>query len=140
MVARLEPFTVDGFIRAASMVILNATRHNQRVPRLAAWSLGAGIVATIGATVAHDLGHDPIGALVGTWRALALVGSFELLMTIIRGTPPLPGDMPEAHGVHAGVPATEITTRASPVRPRSPACRRPRVRHWLRRCTKGRTA
>jgi hypothetical protein len=35
-VARLEPFAVDGLIWSASMVILNASRRNQRVPRLAA--------------------------------------------------------------------------------------------------------
>jgi hypothetical protein len=43
---------------------------------------GAGIVATIGANLAHGLG--PIGALVSAWPALALVGSFELLATLIR--------------------------------------------------------
>jgi hypothetical protein len=84
MVARLEPFTVDGLIWAASMVISNASRRNQRVPWLAAWSLGVGIVATIGANVAHGLGHGPIGALVSAWPALALVGSYELLMAILR--------------------------------------------------------
>jgi hypothetical protein len=55
------------------MVILNASRRNHRVPQLAAWSLGVGIVATIGANVAHGLGHGPIGALVSAWPALALV-------------------------------------------------------------------
>ena len=38
--ARLLPFTVDGLIWAASMVVLDASRPNQPVPRLAAWSLG----------------------------------------------------------------------------------------------------
>jgi hypothetical protein len=83
-VARLEPFTVDGLIWAASMVILNASRRNQRVPRLAAWSLGVGIVATIGANVAHGLGHGTVGALVSAWPALALAGAFEMLMVVIR--------------------------------------------------------
>jgi hypothetical protein len=82
--ARLLPFTVDGLIWAASMVILDATRHHQRVPRLAAWSLGVAIVATIGANLAHGLGHGPVGALISAWPALALVGSYELLMMLIR--------------------------------------------------------
>ena len=47
--ARLLPFTVDGLIWAASMVVLDASRRSQPVPRLAAWSLGAGIMATVGA-------------------------------------------------------------------------------------------
>ena len=51
---------------------------------LAAWSLGTGIVATVGANLAHDVGHGPVGALVSAWPALALVGSFELLMMLIR--------------------------------------------------------
>ena len=42
MTARLLPFTVDGLIWAASTVALDASRRNQAVPRLAAWSLGAG--------------------------------------------------------------------------------------------------
>jgi Protein of unknown function (DUF2637) len=41
--ARLLPFTVDGLIWAASMVVLDANRRGQPVPGLAAWSLGAGI-------------------------------------------------------------------------------------------------
>jgi hypothetical protein len=82
--ARLLPFTVDGLIWAASMVALDASRRNHPVPRLALWSLGAGIVATVGANLAHGLGHGPVGALVSAWPALALVGSFELLMLLIR--------------------------------------------------------
>jgi hypothetical protein len=82
--ARLLPFTVDGLIWAASMVVLDASRRNQPVPRLALWSLASGIVATVGANLAHGLGHGPVGALVSAWPALALVGSFELLMLLIR--------------------------------------------------------
>jgi peptidoglycan/LPS O-acetylase OafA/YrhL len=73
LTARLLPFTVDGLIWAASMVVLDASRRNERVPALAAWSLGVGIVATV-------------GALVSAWPTLALVDSFELLMVLIRST------------------------------------------------------
>jgi Protein of unknown function (DUF2637) len=68
--ARLLPFTVDGLIWAASMVVLDASRRNNRVPRLAAWSLGVGIVATAGANLAHGLGHGPAGAVVSAWQRL----------------------------------------------------------------------
>ncbi len=97
--ARLLPFTVDGLIWAASMVVLDASRRNQPVPRLAAWSLGAGIVATVGANLAHGVGHGPIGALVSAWPALALVGSFELLMMLIRAGRGTRGSeaLPEPH-------------------------------------------
>jgi hypothetical protein len=43
-----------------------------------------GIIATLAANVAHGLGHGII-ALVAAWPAVALVGSYELLMMIIRG-------------------------------------------------------
>ena len=44
-------------------------RRNRPVPRLAAWSLGTGIVATVGANLAHGVGHGPVGALVSAWPA-----------------------------------------------------------------------
>jgi hypothetical protein len=44
-----------------------------------------GIVATLAANVTHGLGHGLIGAAVAAWPAVALVGSYELLMVIIRG-------------------------------------------------------
>ncbi|MBO3753082.1 DUF2637 domain-containing protein [Streptosporangiaceae bacterium NEAU-GS5] len=82
--ARLVPFTVDGLIWAASMVILDASRRERPIPPLAKWSLGVGIVATIGANVAHGMNHGVIGAVVSAWPAVALVGSFELLMLLTR--------------------------------------------------------
>ncbi|MWA02768.1 DUF2637 domain-containing protein [Actinomadura sp. LD22] len=84
LTARLVPVTVDGLIWAASMVVLDAGRRSRPVPALARWSLAAGIVATVGANVAHGAAHGVIGALVSAWPALALIGSFELLMTLIR--------------------------------------------------------
>ena len=38
----------------------------------------------VGANLAHGVGHGPVGALVSAWPALALAGSFELLMMLIR--------------------------------------------------------
>jgi hypothetical protein len=106
--ARLVPITVDGLIWAASMVILDASRRKQRVPPLAKWSLGVGIVATIGANVAHGLNHGPIGALVSAWPALALVGSFELLMTLTRNAT-VPTPQPHATKMEqAATPRTDV--------------------------------
>ena len=85
---RLIPLTVDGLIWASSMVMLDSARRKVRVPTLARWLLGLGIAATLSANVAHGLGHGPIGAAVGAWPAVALVGSYELLMMIIRGAQP----------------------------------------------------
>jgi len=88
MVARLEPFTVDEFIWAASMVVLDASRRNQRVPRLAGWSLGVGIVATVGANLAHGMGHGPIGALVSTWPRLGARWLLRTPHNASQGTTP----------------------------------------------------
>ena len=41
-------------------------------------------MATVGANLAHGVVHGPIGALVSAWPAVALAGSFELLMMLIR--------------------------------------------------------
>src|SRR3984957_17382907 len=82
--ARLIPLTVDGLIYASSMVMLDSARRGARVTALARWLLGLGIVATLAANVAHGLDHGLIGAVVGAWPAVALVGSYELLMMIIR--------------------------------------------------------
>ena len=54
------------------------------VPELARWLLGLGIAATLAANVAHGLGHGLIGAAVAAWPAVALVGSYELLMMVTR--------------------------------------------------------
>jgi hypothetical protein len=77
--AHLIPLTVDGLIWASSMVMLDSARRDVRVPSLARWLLGLGIAATLAANVAHGLGHGLIGAAVGAWPAVALVGSYELL-------------------------------------------------------------
>jgi hypothetical protein len=83
---RLVPLTVDGLIYASSMVMLDSARRKMPVPALARWLLGLGIAATLAANVAHGLGHGPVGAAVAAWPAVALVGSYELLMMVIRSS------------------------------------------------------
>ena len=92
--ARMVPLTVDGLIYASSMVMLDSARRKTSVPALARWLLGLGIAATLAANVAHGLGHGPVGAAVAAWPAVALVGSYELLMMVIRGSQAVPGGMP----------------------------------------------
>ncbi len=41
-------------------------------------------MATVCANLTPGLGHGAIGALISAWPALALAGSFELLMLLIR--------------------------------------------------------
>ena len=82
--AHLIPLTVDGLISASSMVMLDSVRRGVPVPSLARWLLGLGIAATLAANVAHGLGHGPGGAAVAGRPEVALVGSYELLMRVIR--------------------------------------------------------
>jgi Protein of unknown function (DUF2637) len=82
--ARLEPATIDGLVYCSSMVVLYAARHQLRAPALARWLLGLGIVATLAANMAHGWSHGPIGATVAAWPAASLVGSYELLLWLIR--------------------------------------------------------
>jgi hypothetical protein len=82
--ARLEPATIDGLVYASSMVILHAARHRVPVPSLARWLLGLGITATLTANMAQGWSHGPVGAVVAAWPAVSLVGSYELLVWIIR--------------------------------------------------------
>jgi hypothetical protein len=91
------PLTVDGLIYASSMVMLDSARRKVPVPPLARWLLGLGITATLAANVAHGLGHGPSGAVVAAWPAVALVGSYELLMVIIRS-----GQVPAGSGGRTG--------------------------------------
>lgn len=100
---RLIPLTVDGLIWASSMVMLDSARRGVKVPALARWLLGLGIAATLAANVAHGLGHGLIGSAVAAWPAVALVGSYELLMMIIRGAQPEPA-VPGAAGAPGAVP------------------------------------
>src|ERR1700684_1942941 len=90
--ARLVPLMVDGLIYASSMVMLDSARRKTPVPTLARWLLGVGIAATLTANVAHGLGHGLAGATVAAWPAVALVGSYELLMMVIRSSQAPTGD------------------------------------------------
>jgi len=82
--ARLEPATIDGLVYSSSTVVLYAARHRLPVPGLARWLLALGIVATLAANVAHGWSHGPVGAAVAAWPAASLVGSYELLLWLIR--------------------------------------------------------
>jgi len=79
--ARMVPLTVDGLIYASSMVMLDSARRKTPVPALAPRPGYRGDAAN----VAHGLGHGLIGAVVAAWPAVALVGSYELLMMVICG-------------------------------------------------------
>ena len=115
-IGRLVPLTVDGLIYASSMVLLDAARREAPVAALARWLPGLGIAATLAANVARGLGHGPAGAVVAAWSAVALVGSYELLMTIIRGTRQPDDRAPGTEHVPGAVSGTDpLRVRAAEV-------------------------
>ena len=91
--ARLYPGTIDGLIYSASMVLLDAARRDVKAPRLAYWLLGVGITVTLVANVLAGVAFGVLGAVVAAWPALALVGSYELLMAMIRRSRTAPDDV-----------------------------------------------
>jgi hypothetical protein len=111
-VAQVYPVTVDGLIYSASMVLLDAARRGAAAPGLARWLLGAGIGATLAANVAAGLHYGPVGAVVAAWPAAALVGSYELLMLIIRSSA---ARVPAATTVH--LLHTEVVSDSGRSRP-----------------------
>ena len=110
--ARLEPATIDGLVYASSMVVLYAARHRVPVPSLARWLLALGIAATLTANMAQGWSHGPLGAVVAAWPAVSLVGSYELLVWLIRTSGPA-GRGPSAEHLRHSSPCC-ATTRPLP--------------------------
>ncbi len=79
------------------MVVLYAARHRVPVPFLARWLLGAGIAATLAANMAQGWSHGLVGAVVAAWPAVSLVGSYELLVWLIRTSGMLEHEPPTGH-------------------------------------------
>ena len=115
MAARLEPATVDGLVYSSSMVIWYAARHQLAVPVMARCLLALGIVATLAANVAHGWSHGPVGAVVAAWPAVSLVGTFELVLWIIRATAasaPVRGESADRASEPSGPPSRHAAARA----------------------------
>ncbi|MDB4873521.1 MAG: hypothetical protein JWL97_4525 [Gemmatimonadales bacterium] len=82
--ASLIPFTIDGLVFVASMVMLDSARRGQSAPTLAKWALALGIGSTVAVNVLHGIAHGPVGAVIAAWPAVTLVVVVELLMGMIR--------------------------------------------------------
>ena len=121
--ARLEPATIDGLVYASSMVVLYAARHRVPVPCLARWLLGLGIAATLTANMAQGWSHGPVGAVVAAWPAVSLVGSYELLVWLIR-TSGTAGPGPSADHLREGAVCRAVAGSAPAAAVDSEQCSR----------------
>jgi len=113
--ARLEPTTIDGLVYASSMLVLYAARHRLSVPSLARWLLALGIVATLAANMAQGWSHGPVGAVIAAWPAVSLVGSYELLVWLVRTAGARaqgPAELHVSNSATCGAPACQLSTSA----------------------------
>jgi Protein of unknown function (DUF2637) len=83
-VAALLPFTVDGMILGASVVLLWAAGQGIRRPPWPVTALLVGIAATMGANLLAGWGRDWLGAAVSAWSGLALFLFSEVAMWLAR--------------------------------------------------------
>ncbi|MEU1734579.1 DUF2637 domain-containing protein [Streptosporangium sp. NPDC020145] len=83
LAAVLIPLAVDGIIVVASMSILLANRYGSRCGALAWTLLMVGSLAGLGVDIVVA---EPglIGRVIAAWPSVALIGSYELLMSQIR--------------------------------------------------------
>jgi hypothetical protein len=113
IVGHLYPVVIDGIIVAASMVLLDAARHQDDAPKLAWLLLLAGIGVTLAANVTYGTRFGAAGALWAAWPAAAFVGCYELLMLLVRASARRSGNEPPG-ATPAAVPGTaEIAAEAS---------------------------
>lgn len=113
-VAYALPFSVDGMLIVASVVMVDDKRRAHRVRPIARLAFTAGMLASIAANIAAA--HPNIGArIVDAWPALALLLVVEMLARppapAAEEVPPVPaaGSQPPAEGApqppHPQVPA-----------------------------------
>ncbi|GGN99265.1 DUF2637 domain-containing protein [Microbispora bryophytorum] len=115
LAAVLIPLAVDGLIVVASMSILLANRYGLRGGMLA-WSLlVVGSLASLGANVAVA---EPslIGRIIAAWPSLALIGSYEILMSQIRR---FAGGLAESQELPALSADPAADAEADPVEPQN---------------------
>lgn len=79
------PVLTDGLVYSSSMALLSYARRGVPAERLAYWLLGLGVFATLAANVWSGYRGGVPGAIIAAWPAAALVGSYEMLMRIMRG-------------------------------------------------------
>jgi hypothetical protein len=113
----LYPVAIDGLIVAASLVMLDAARHIEDAPKLAWLLLLSAIAVTLAANVTYGIRYGLAGALWAAWPALAFVGCYELLMSLVRSaarrSAPRPGSALSSPLPNAAEAAAEASLRTT---------------------------
>jgi hypothetical protein len=150
--ALLFPLSVDGLLIAASAVLLADSRAGRQADWLAYLLVVVGSAVSVTANVAHDWESRVAGIAIAGWPPLALVGSYELLMRLLRRlrlpaesdttsdraagtaegeaaeTPPEPTTHVVRDSAPVKRPKTSRPRKAGPVKAR--ASREPEARAW----------
>ena len=124
------PFSVDGMLVVATIVMVDDKRRTHRVRPMARLAFTAGVTASIAANIAAA--HPSIGArIIDAWPALALLLVVEMLarppaaadtQTQHRSTEQLPAEVVHAVSAAAAEPPRAVTTPAdTPAAASSPA-------------------
>jgi len=84
LTGHLYPVVIDGPLVVASMVVVDSARRRERAGALAWATLAAGIMATITVNLLSGIAYGVLGAIIAAWPAAAFVGTYELLMVLVR--------------------------------------------------------
>ena len=119
----LLPFSIDGTVVAASLVLLRAARAQIRAPWLAQVMLWSAVAATLAANIGYGWSWGVPGALLSGWPAYAFIGCAEMAILMVRRTarttarrvperPPLPSHR-QVRDDHAAGPETAKKIRTA---------------------------
>ncbi|MGH3659866.1 MAG: DUF2637 domain-containing protein, partial [Micromonosporaceae bacterium] len=112
--AMLFPLAVDGLLVAASVVLLADSRAGRHPDWLAYLLATTGAAVSVAANVAHDWTHPVAATAIAGWPPVALLGSYELLMRLLRRLrPPTPVPVPVSSPAQARKTGTTTGTTGS---------------------------
>jgi Protein of unknown function (DUF2637) len=128
LTGHLYPVVIDGPLVVASMVVVDSARRREPAGALAWVMLAAGIVATITVNLISGIAYGPVGAIIAAWPAAAFVGTYELLMVLVRRSAGRSPDSDQATAELATAPVVPIRTETAQAPEATSEHRRPTTR------------
>jgi len=90
LAAWLLPLSIDGTVAVSSLAMLRSARSGLSAPWLARTGLVLSVGATIACNVGYGLAHGLPGALLSGWPAVAFIISAETAISMSRRTRAVP--------------------------------------------------